>query len=264
MRNRVLIHSLLILLLCPAELPARPQAQLDSLQRYVGQPFLIRERGGLHEVVKINQRDAEAYKGVCDKAVIVRTAKLARDALQFDVADIGLVMVPSGTPRGCEHADETRITKLIISGFSGQETQSELESVTARILQTPEAYLNSHPSIMPVTETPTPSALQPAKLILQVTPWYPPGIRGPLEVNLQMNVGSDGKIKNVQVLKGSGSGLDVAMLRVLSLWRYEPARKNGEVVSSSTNFNMTYNMGSGKPPWPSQAPPPLNPLPKPQ
>jgi TonB family protein len=253
------IGSVFILLLSSALL-AYPQDQGDFPQRYVGQPFLIRQHGGLHEVVKINKRDASAYKGVCDKAVQVLAAKLAKRAVQFDVADIGLVMAPYGTPRGCTHADETRITKLLISGFSKRETQDEMQTVIGRILQTPEAYLDTHPSIIPAVETLNPSALQAAKLILQVTPWYPPGIRGPLEVNLQISVGTEGKVQNVQVEKGSGSGLDIATLRVLPLWRYEPARKNGQAVPSSTSFRITYNMEQERP---SQVPR-FNPIPKPQ
>ena len=97
------LRSLLILLF-PTGLLGRPQGQTDLLQHYFGRPFLIREHRGLHEVVKINQRDADAYKGVYDKAVIIRSAKLAKETLQFDGADVGLVMASTGTPRGCEHS----------------------------------------------------------------------------------------------------------------------------------------------------------------
>jgi TonB-like protein len=233
----------LFALLFVAALPAYPQGQSDYLRHYVDQPFLIRDHGGLHEVVKINKQDADAYQGVCDKAVQVQAAKLTKRAVQFDVADIGLVMAPYGTPRGCTHADETRITKIVISGFSGQETQDETQMVISRVLQTPEAYLDSHPSIIPVVDN---SHLGPApKQILQVTPWYPPGIRGPVEVDLQITIGVEGKAQNVQIEKGAGSGLDVAILRVLPLWRYEPASKNGQAVPSSTFFKLTYNMGQG-------------------
>jgi hypothetical protein len=74
-----------LFLLFAATLLAQPQPQSDFVQAYVGQAFLVREHGGLHEVEKIKKEDAERYKGVCDKAVEVRAAEFVKGTLQFGV-----------------------------------------------------------------------------------------------------------------------------------------------------------------------------------
>jgi TonB family protein len=206
-------------------------------------------------VEKIKKEDAERYKGMCDKAVQVKAATFAKGGiLQFDVEDIGMVLPGGRTPPECVRADETRMTKLLISGFQGGETQSELEAVIGRVLQTPETYLTSR-GVAPIVseneaQTLIAEAQTPATQILNVTPWYPREAierREPLELKLQMTVGVDGKLQDVQILSGAGSGLDAAFLRVLPLWRYVPARKNGQTVTGRTFFDAKFNIGRGRP-----------------
>lgn len=244
----------MLLFFLTVTLLARPQAQPNFISAYVGQIFLVREHGGLYETVKIKKEDAERYKGICDKAVEVKTAQFTKDTLQFEVEDIGMVLPGGSTPQQCVRADETLLKKLIISGINGQESQSELEMVIGRILQTPEAYLESHgvSSVIPEVETQTPSTnIQTApKNILNVTPWFPKAAierREPLHLSIEMTVGIDGKLHAVKVLSGLGSGLDDAFLRVFPLWRYQPARKDGQAVASQTNFTATFNFAAGAP-----------------
>ena len=122
---------------------AQTQANVDFLNGYVGHPFLLRERGGLHDTEKIKKDEADHYNGRCDKAVLVKSAKFAKGTLQFDVTDVGLATPDGNTPADCLRADETRVGRVLISGFNGQESQSDLQLVIDRVLQTPEAYLTS-------------------------------------------------------------------------------------------------------------------------
>jgi TonB family protein len=237
----------IVLVLLLATPLARSQAQTPFLQVYVGQSFLVRERDGLHEVEKIKKGDAEHYNGICDKAVHVKAVKFTKGVLQFDVEDIGMVLPGGNTPRECFRADETRMTKLLISGFNGGESQSELEAVIGLVLQTPETYLTSRglASVLSQRDAQTTATevQTPAKLILDVTPWYPQQAierRIPLELKIQMTVGVDGKLQDVQIVSGAGSGLDAVFLRVLPLWRYEPSRKNGQAVTSPTTFEAKF------------------------
>jgi TonB family protein len=249
-----LVLSAAILLLLGFAPSARPQSPLDFLQAYVGQVFLIREHAGLHAVEKIKKEDAELYTGVCDKAVQVKAATFAKNVFQFTVDDIGLVTPGGNTPRECVRPYNTRMTKLLVIGFNGNETHSEFETIIGHVLQTPETYLASHgvALVPPQTDAQAPatSVETPPSQILNVTPWYPRNLdkrREPVDLKIEMTVGITGKVQDVQILSGAGSGLDTALLKVLPLWRYVPAHKDGQLVTASATVDAKLTFGSGRP-----------------
>jgi hypothetical protein len=115
-----------------------------------------------------------------------------------------------------------------------------------RLLQTPEAYLESQgvafdlsPGDAP-TEVASREVHAPAdektlgrqietwpEVLLSVDPWYHHGsdrIRQEGEVKVEAIVGTDGRIHTPQVKTGMGDPHQRAVLRVLPLWRFEPAR----------------------------------------
>jgi outer membrane biosynthesis protein TonB len=68
-----------------------------------------------------------------------------------------------------------------------------------------------------------------------------------VELKIEITVGITGKAQDWQILSGAGSGMDTAFLKVLPLWRYVPAQKDGQPVTARTTLDAKFNFGSGRP-----------------
>lgn len=67
------------------------------------------------------------------------------------------------------------------------------------------------------------------------------GIRGSVGVGL--TIGADGNVESVWVVDSSGSEiLDQAALDTVSTWRFEPARRGAEAVSTRTSLNVEFQL----------------------
>jgi protein TonB len=79
-------------------------------------------------------------------------------------------------------------------------------------------------------------------------PSYPPeakakGIQG--TVHLKMLLGTDGRVKNVQVIDGDPL-LAPAAVRAVQKWTYKPYRKNGKLVEVETTASVNFTISHSK------------------
>ena len=240
--------SLVLLMLVP--LGASAQAQQDFLKTYVGQSFLLRQHGGWDETLKIKKENVARYKGSCDQAMQVTGAKLAKGTLEFTVVVIGSVGTIDGKPV-CTESPAPQTKKVSISGFSVQEAESDLEAAVGQVLLTPEQYLASYGlSVSPPVDTPEvplskaiPAGGTKPRLLLGVDPDYPAGARlagvgGKVAIGLI--IGRDGQIHEPTISTGAGTPFEAYMLSVLSLWRYEPVRLDGQTIAIRTTVTITF------------------------
>ena len=62
-------------------------------------------------------------------------------------------------------------------------------------------------------------------------------------VLVQGIVGLDGKITNVVVLKGPGSGLEVSVIETLKKWKCKPAKdSDGKPVATTVPFQINFHL----------------------
>ncbi|QOY90735.1 TonB family protein [Paludibaculum fermentans] len=96
---------------------------------------------------------------------------------------------------------------------------------------------------------PTRRSGTPPKLLHQVEPDYTreaaeAGVQG--TVVFEMVVNEQGVPVNIQLLSPLGFGLDEAALRSLQQWRFEPARKDGQPVSTLANARVNFVLNGRK------------------
>jgi TonB family protein len=240
--------SLFLLLLTP--LAASAQTPQDYLKTYASRQFLLREYGGQDETIKVKKENATKYKGLCDVAIEVHDARLAKQNLEFKVEVDGFVTRVGTTQLACPHPSQQTKT-VIISGLRGQETQADLENAISHVLLSPDAYLDSYGvSAIPQVDDPetpvitrVPIGGTGPRLVLSVNPTYPAGFRQAgvsAQVAIGIIIGRDGRVHEPMILHGTGSAFDTPMLRVLPLWRYMPAQQDGQPVAMHTTVTTSF------------------------
>lgn len=61
-------------------------------------------------------------------------------------------------------------------------------------------------------------------------------------VTLQIVVGTDGKARDIRVVKSSGNGLSVAAIQAVQKWRFKPARSpEGKSIETRTPIEMNFS-----------------------
>jgi TonB family protein len=65
-----------------------------------------------------------------------------------------------------------------------------------------------------------------------------------LEGNVVLNVmvGTDGKVSDLQVLRGLGMGLDENAVAAVGAWQFDPATKHGEPVSVRAHIEVNFRL----------------------
>jgi TonB family protein len=244
--KRACLSVLLLVILGPACRTAGPQAPPvpatlpEPLGEYVGEIRVLAHRGD-EQTVEAGSEDALA--GGCDVAVQVREVAFENGTARFSLDTIGLMRV-RGRAAECERARPGLL--LLVDGLTEGGDPSEARPRVDRVLLTPEHYLGAKGITfdLPPGEAPaevaSPEVYAPAdeqtlgrrvrawpEALLSVDPWYHHGsgrINQEGEVRLEVVVGTDGRVHSPQVKTGMGSSYENAVLRVLPLWRFEPAR----------------------------------------
>jgi hypothetical protein len=237
---------LVLLILAPAcrsagpQTPAGPATLPEPLAEYQGEIRILRNAG---EEQKVQVGTVEDLTGGCDVAVHVRTVALDGGRARFSLNNIGLPKV-KGRRSPCEQARPGLL--LFVEGLDEGAGPDAVRSRVDRMLQTPEAYLKSKGVAfdLPPGEAPVEVASREVhapgdektrgrqvrawpEVLLSVDPWYYHGsgrIRQEGEIQLEAIVGTDGRIHSPRVRTGMGESHELAVLRVLPLWRFEPAQ----------------------------------------
>lgn len=253
MRQTVLAVLLLAILLpgCRTAGPRGPQgpaAPPDLLKDYVGQLRVLRYQGD-EEKVEVGPQGRLA--GQCDVAVEVRAASFEGGGARLSLETVGLPAVEGRQPR-CKRTLPG--IRLLVSGFPAA---SEAKDVTPRVdavLQAPEAYLQAmgvafdrepsgEPTEVASREVDASAAERTVarkvtvwpQALLTIEAWYqdPSGrVRQQSQVEMEAVVGTDGRLSRPQVKTGLSDVHEKAVMRVLPLWRFDPARRGEEPVAA--------------------------------
>jgi TonB family protein len=203
----------------------------------------------------VTVKPGERPSGSCDVAVLIRTVTYDRGTARFGLDTIGLPKAGDEAPR-CKRARPG--LALLVQGLEGLEA-SEVRIRVDGMLQTPEAYLESKGVSfdLPPDEVPTEVASKVVsagaaeqalgrhvttwpRALLSVDPWYYDAsgrVRQEGEVEVEVIVGTDGRVYQPKVRTGMGASHERAVLRVFPLWRFEPARREAGPVGARILLN---------------------------
>jgi TonB family protein len=224
----------------------RAQDLTKQLNWFVGQKLILRSYGDEQEVV-VKRRDLNRATGTCDKAVEVLKATHNKDKVVFQLEQIGDIRA-GGASRCSRSWSQTMFTITDLGNASSQAFQSELQD----LLLTPEAYLskNGHPFDLQPSEELGPvtkpgGGITAPKPVLNITPQFSEEARqkriGDSRVVVEIVIGPDGRVHSSKVVSSPGYGLNEQALRVLPLWRFEPARQGDKKVAVQLSMEFTFN-----------------------
>src|SRR5438309_5939261 len=207
-----------------------PQALLHAM---IGQKLLMRHFGDIKDI-KVKQKDLTSSKENCDIAIQIKDATWDKGKALFIWEDIGTPYMP-GKPGGVCHNVYEEGT-LTITGFAADEPATSLADSLRKVLQTPEQFLEAAGiSFMLPPERDLPDAVgvpegpfTPAKTLFIVNATFSEQARknkyqGSLAIVFY--VGTDGRAHSPKISHPLGMALDEQALKVVSMWRFEPARK---------------------------------------
>jgi TonB family protein len=243
---RALPHVALIALSSAYSCGQTPDAAITP---FIGQQ-LIFPKGGDQSKIKLKKSQLSGIKGACDVAVLVKNADWKAGTVRFKLQNIGTPTVMNQQRGHCLTFQDEIVLEL--SGFASDEPADSLLSSVRQMLQTPEQYLANKGfrfSIPPGAEDQIPVKAPPPiiypKLLLRVDGAYTPAARSAKRkgaVKVSLIVGTDGRIHKVHLLHGLGLGLDENAIRVLSLWRFEPARQMDKEIAVGSTIEMHFDI----------------------
>ena len=228
-----------------------------ALQAWVGQKRLL---AGAGEAKSLTLRKNDPLpKGDCDLAVEIRRASFDKGTVALSLETLGRVEVP-GRSRGnaCRQVPGGR--QLSVSGLASAE---EAPPALERFLTTSEAHLAArHVSFDLLAEAGPPklAAIAPEasgadeerslgrqvtawpKLLLAVHPFYkdPSGrVQHQGLVEFTAIVGADGRVHAPKLVTALTQRHEEHVLKALSLWRYDPAKKRDERVAARVRGSAT-------------------------
>ena len=220
-----------------------------DVSRYAGRIYILRDRGSEKE---IRGRASAIPKpaGTCDRAIAVTAASFESGELKMTLEPVGIVHYAK-SPSACKTTPgkiPVEITDIPAS------SQDDLDRVIGTLLLTPETYIASfgdkfdfpggdHPEL-PVFPLSTPNIVAP-KSVLTVDAAYTDAARRAHvsgTVVAEVTIGRDGRAASGNLVKSLGYGLDEQVLRVLTLWRFTPARLDDKPVAVRVSLEMSFNV----------------------
>ena len=220
-----------------------------DVNRYAGRIYIVRDRGSERE---IRGRASAIPKpaGTCDRAIAVTAASFESGELKMTLEPVGIVHYAK-SPSACRTIP-AKISVVITDVLTN--SQDEVDKVVGTILLTPEAYIASfgdkfdfpggdHPEL-PVFPLSTPNIVAP-KSVLTVDAAYTDAARRAHvsgAVVAEVTIGRDGRAASGSLIKSLGYGLDEQVLRVLTLWRFSPARLDDKPVAVRVSLEMNFNL----------------------
>lgn len=248
--NRCIALTLRTATICLLPLAAlRGQTPNAAIQSLIGKQFILVHRGD-EEGIKLKKSELNQLKGSCDIAVLVQDGDWTRGKVRLTLRKIGTPSVLNNPRPNC-HV-EYRAIAFELSGLAPDDPADTLLASIHQILQTPEQYLASKglPFDLPPgsddEDVPKqePTVTHPVCL-LKVDGVYTDIARQKRlsgAVRLAFIIGTDGRVHKPRVVRGLGSGLDENALRVLPLWRFQPAHQDGRPVASVAQVMMNFNI----------------------
>jgi TonB family protein len=220
-----------------------------AITPFIGQQLILPKVGDQSRI-KLKKSQLNSIKGTCDVAVLVKQADWKAGTVRFRMENIGTPAVMNRQPGRCSLVQDEIVLEL--SGFAPDEPADSLLNSVHLMLQTPEKYLANNGyrfSIPPgaVDEAPMkppPPIIYP-KSLLRVDGAYTPAARAASRkgaVRVSLIVGTDGRVHRVHLLSGLGLGLDENAIKVLQLWRFEPARQMDKAIAVESTIEMHFDI----------------------
>jgi protein TonB len=248
MQGRRLIRIVIAAVVCVVPI-VRGQEPTRDPQGWVGKGFILPGFDAKSTKIKLKKTDlSKRASGNCNSAVHIVRAAFSGGQLRFDLETIGNPRTPSG--RGNSSCSFPEQRELTITGLSNTDFELGLERLLGNVLMTPEAFLvfSGTPFDL-LAQAPTGPALptrpgRPNPIpLLQVLPDYTDSARRARKaglVELTFVVGVDGRTYSATIRKSLDPGLDEQSLRALAVWRWKPARQDGQPVATENTVQFTF------------------------
>jgi TonB family protein len=229
---------------------ASSQTSQQLLHAMIGQKLLMRHFGDFKDI-KVKKKDLTSTKEHCDIAIQVKDATWDKGKALFVWKDIGTPYMP-GKPAGVCHNVYDEGT-LAITGFAADEPATSLADSLRKVLQTPEQFLEAAGISFTLPPEPDLSGevgvpekpFTPAKALFIVNATFSEQARKNKHqgtVAVVFYVGTDGRAHHPKIFQPLGMGLDEQALNVISMWRFEPARKLDQPVPARVSMETSFNL----------------------
>jgi hypothetical protein len=237
---------------------------------------ILRHRGDKGKWT-VKRQELRTASGGCDIAVQVRQARFDRGTAVLTLDMIGRPRLARRGARQEKCGDDQAQVVLSVSGFDPAAATAEIEGALADALMTPEGYLRANavayepppPPKAPDEEKAAkaqPSAAVPSyklealKVDVAVGEhhlsrkasrvfWVDAITRDPrgkisheAEVEFTAVVGFDGRLHHPKLGTSLSEDHEKVVLRVLPLWRYEPARRGQDPAASAVRERLVFRI----------------------
>jgi hypothetical protein len=239
---------------CQSAAPRPPRAAAptpDVLSGFVGRTVILRHRG---DAKAINLKEAQlgTVAGGCDVVALVRSAAFDRGTARLTLETIGR---PRTETRGAhqERCDDDEMQIAVnVSGFKPDVTAPELDASLGRMLQGPETYLRGRRITFEppaaagaaVPEPVTRFTSAPTRLLWADAIRKDPArrVKHEAEVEVEGVVGLDGRLHQAKVVTPLSREHEDTVLRVVPLWRFQPARRGQDAVAVKVRERMVFRI----------------------
>jgi hypothetical protein len=228
----------------------------EFVQSYVGQRRVLLHAKDESRLTLTRTEAARRTAG-CAAAVEVKRAALVDGVLRLDLEHVGHARLAGDAGKDVrpDCGSPTSAYGLAVSGFATGDDAAAVEQSLAKLLVTPELFLQARgtpfdraavqdPGVAATKDVPGSSADE-RSLGRKVTAWPKPlfsvspevfvgrkEMRSESEVEFDGVVGPDGRLHGVKVTTPLSASHVTAVQRALGLWRFEPAvTKEGPVAA---------------------------------
>jgi hypothetical protein len=252
--------------------PSRP----DPLAGMVGQVRILRHRGDQGRWT-VKRQELRTASGGCDVAVEVRQSRFDRGTAILTMDMIGRPRLARRGARQEKCGDDKAQVVLTVTGFDPGASTADIEAGLGEALLTPEAYLRANAvayELPPPPKAPEdgkagkaePAAAIPGfktealKVDVPVGDhhlsrkasrllWVDAITRDPrgkisheAEVEVTGVVGFDGRLHHPKIKTALSEDHERVVLRVLPLWRFDPARKGQDPAASAVTERLVFRI----------------------
>lgn len=237
----------------------------EFIRSYVGQRLILLQHGAAQRVSL--RRDALARPGgSCDAGVEVRQATFENGTASFTLEALGVARVEGKPARAGSRDPCGTISGFLVTvaGFAAGDDAEAVRADLGKVLATPESYLVAHGVPFDRPEGPEPSQTasverdatpEERSLARQVTSWprvllrVDPAYRDPSgrvrhqgELEFVVVVGEDGRVRSPKLRTALSAAHEEHVIRTLSLWRFEPARRAEGPLAARVLARLTFRV----------------------
>jgi hypothetical protein len=243
----------------PASTPALDVKALQ--QAFANQNRVLRHRADEGKW-RVKRTDLPALKGDCDAAVLVRSLAFEKGTVALSLELIGRPRVGESQPQPGACRSFVPEIALTVVGFEPADGTIEIAAELDRLLPSPEAYLAAHgitfdlassPPRKPVADN-APKAPASARRLARIVKTWSRSLLSvdaayadasgkgddQKEVEFTAIVGTDGRLHEPHLVTTLATPAHEAqVMRALSLWRLDPARKRDQKPIASRLWGKT-------------------------